>query len=236
MSKELAKKATSEIANAASFGGGLTIEGDDSNGPQLSRIVLYQGTAEEEEMYGEHKRGVFLDALESREIGAEVKFMPIYAWKSWAKFVPGQKAPEYSTRIKAEVPAEDLEWGGDNGNEPPAATESVNVVVVVEGEEWPYLFVFKRTSLKAFNKTVKPIEARRATTGKTPGLYSLTSVDDKSADGKPFKRLACRALGDPTPDVMALGKSVFDAMDSVKVRAEEMAADGSAEVDGDPPF
>lgn len=233
MSKEVTKKENAPIApTAASFGGGLTIEGDEATGPQLSKVVLFQGTAEEEEAYGEHKRGVFLDALESRELGNEIEVMPVYAYKSWAKFVSGQKAPVYSTKIKAEVPPEDLEWGEDNT--PPVATESINVVVIVKGEAWPYLFVFKRTALKAFNKTIKPIEARRAATGKMPGLYQLTTTDDKSADGKPYKRLLCRAIGDPDAETATLAKQVYDAMDSVKERAEELASDGTDTED--PPF
>jgi len=226
MSKEIAEKQETALVTASDFGGGLVIEGQDDTGPQLSRIVMFQGTAEEEEVYGEHKRGVFLDALESRELGTEIEFMPVYAWASWAKFVPGQKAPEYSTRNKAEVPPADLEFGEDGS--PPAATESINVVIVVKGEAWPYLFVFKRTSLRAFSKTVKPVEARRAATGKSPGLYQLASTDDKSADGKPFKRLVCRALGDPDKEVAVLAKKVFDAMDSVKEKAESLADDGSS--------
>ena len=232
MSKEVAQKASSEVMDASAFGGGAIVHGLEDSGPQLSKIVLYQGTAEEEEMYGDHKRGLFLDALESRELGTELKFIPVYMWASWAKFVPGQKAPEYSTKNIAEVPAEDLEWGEDGT--PPAASMSINAVVVVEGEAWPHLFVFKRTGLKAFDKTVKPIENRRQATGKTPGLYQLSSADDKSADGKPFKRLVCRALGDPDGELLQLAKQVFDAMDGVKAKAEEMASDNSQE--DEPPF
>lgn len=232
MSKDITKKASTELVTATDFGGGLTVEGQEDTSPQLSRIVMYQGTAEEEEVYGQHSRGVFLDALESRELGTELEFMPVYAWASWAKFVSGQKAPEYSTRNKSEVPAEDLEFGEDGT--PPAATESINVVIVVQGEAWPYLFVFKRTSLRAFTKTVKPIEARRAATGKTPGLYQLSSTDDKSADGKPFKRLVCRALGDPDAEVATLAKQVYDAMEGVKEKAAALADDGAS--DGEMPF
>lgn len=207
--------------NAQDFGGGLVVQGLDDTTPQLSRVVLFQGTAEEEQMYGEHKRGVFLDALESRELGNEIRIMPISAWASWAKFVKGSSRPEYSHTNMADVPPADLEWGEDGT--PPAATESINLIVAVEGEPWPYLLVFKRTGLKSFNKTIKPIEARRASTGKMPGLYLLGSVDDTSADGKPFKRMTCRSLGDPGQDVAQLAKQVFDALGSYKQQAEQMA-------------
>lgn len=205
--------------DASSFGGSVLAGLDDST-PQLSRVVMYQGTAEEEEMYGQHARGVFLDALEHRELGESIKIMPVALWGSWAKFEPGSKAPVYSTTVKAEVPPQDLEW---IDGQPPAATYSVNAVVVVEGEEWPYLMLFKRTGLKAFDKCIKPIEARRSLQQKTPGLYELGSTDDKSGDGKPFKRLTCRSLGDPGEELAALALTVYRAMDKVKTAAQEMA-------------
>ena len=221
--------------SAQDFGGGLVVQGGDESGPQLSKVVLFQGTAEEEEMYGEHRRGQFLDALESRELGEEIRIMPVYAWKTWAKFVKGEKRPEYSTDDFSAVPPDDLEWGEDGT--PPAVTESINAVVAVQGEAWPYLFVFKRTSLKAFNKTVKPIEARRTATGKMPGLYLLASTDDKSADGKPFKRLTCRSLGDPDAETATLAKKVFDSLDAYKQHAADLADTQDAD-DGEglPPF
>ena len=232
---EVATKQDQPLATAADFGGGVQIEGDEDRGLKLGRVVLFQGTAEEEEMYGDvHKRGDFLDALESRKLGTSIKIMPITGWTSWAKFVQGQKQPIYSTTNKAEVPPEDLEWDGDN---PPAATMSINVVVVVAGEHWPYLLIFKRTALKAWDKGIKPIEARRGTTNKTPGLYELTSVDDKSSVGKPFKRLTARSLGDPDPETLELAMTVYSQVQAVKEKAKDLADDlGDGDVIDEPPI
>lgn len=238
MTTEIKKKNDSDNLpaglDAAAFGGSILTGLEDST-PQLSRVVLYQGTAEEEEMYGEHKRGQFLDALESRELGDKIKIMPVAVWETWAKFEPGSKAPVYSTNNKAEVPAADLEW---QGTTPPAATYSINAVVVVVGEAWPYLITFKRTGLKAFSKCIKPIEARREMQNLTPGLYELASVDDKSGDGKPFKRLTANSLGNPDAETATLAKTVYDALDRVRDQAQKMA-DGQNPFDGDnndPPF
>ena len=215
-----AEQGETSLMKSSDFGGSI-LSGLEETTPQLSRVVLFQGTAEEEEMYGEHKRGQFLDALESRELGASIKIMPVALWQSWARFEQGRKVPVYSTTVKSEVPHQDLEWVNDM---PPAATESINAVVIVQGEPWPYLLTFKRTGLKAFSKTIKPIEARRSMQQKTPGLYELTSVDDKSADGKPFKRMTCRSLGDPDAETTTLAKTVFDALDQVKQQAHKMDA------------
>lgn len=233
--KELATQQDETGMTAADFGGGLQVQGDEDKTPQLSRVALYQGTSEEEEMYGEHKRGVFIDALECRELGTEIKIMPVFAWRSWAKFEPGSSRPVYSTANKSEVPPEDLEWD-DDSKTPPAATESVNVVIVVDGEAWPYLMVFKRTGLKAFEKVISPVEKRRGMTNQTPGMYTLTSVDDKSGDGKPYKRLTARALGNPTPEMASLAKTIFNSMSAVKDKAETMAEETVSESGQDPPF
>lgn len=222
------------VTNAADFGGGLRVEGLEDSGPQLSKITLYQGTAQEQESYGTHERGEFLDALESRRLGKSIKVMPVAAWASWAKFVKGSQTPEYSETNKSRVPPEDLEWGADGT--PPAATMAINVVAVVENEAWPYLLVFKRTGLKAFNKSIRPIEARRSSTGKPPGLYELASIDDKNADGQPFKRLTCRFVGDPDADMQHLAKQVYDSIEAVKERAATMEQDAPQTDTEEPPF
>ena len=224
---EVAKVSENVPALAAGdFGGGMMVEGLDQEGPQLSKVVLYHGTTEEEAEYGEHKRGQFLDALESRELGDKIKIMPVHAWATWTKWQEGQKQPLYSFRDKSLVPAADLIDRDSNGDwMKPAAQMAINMVVVVEGESWPYLLIFKRTALKAYDKTIRPIEARRSMTNKTPGMYELATIDDKSDEGKPYKRLVARSLGDPTPELATLGKQVYDSIERVRQQAEAMADD-----------
>lgn len=231
---ELMKKDETAIATAEDFGGGLQVQGLDDGGPQLSKVILYQGTAQEQEAYGTHERGVFLDALESRELGKTIQIVPIDAWASWAKFEKGSSVPVYSETDKARVPAEDLEWGEDGT--PPAATMAINVVVIVAGEDWPYLFVFKRTGLKAFLKCVRPIEARRAMKNMPRGLYELSSTDDKNADGQPFKRLTCRFVGDPDAEMQANAKAIYQGIEAVKAQAATLEQDAPATDTEDVPF
>lgn len=189
--------------------------------PQLSRLVMFNGTAQEEEAYGEHKKGMYLDALESRELGMSVRIAVVMAWRTFVKWPRGQRTPEYIFTNKSDVPPEDLEFGEDGT--PPAATECINAVVVVEGEEWPYLFIFKKTGLKAFRKCIAPIEKRRAMTGKSLGLYELSSVDDKNSAGEPYKRITAKAVGDPSPELMALVERIRESAGIVQKQAQKMA-------------
>lgn len=218
-----------------SLKGGALITGGSSQ-VQISRLAMYQGTPEEEQTYPDSglKRGDFFDVLEVRRVGVKVQIVPIFGWMSWAKFVKGQRVPVYSHTSKAQVPPEDLEWHDKN---PPEATECVNVVCVAQGEAWPYLMVFKRTGLRAWNKTISPMEARRGAQAKGPGLYELSGVDDKNAFGQAFKRLSARYVGDPTGELLTLAGNVKKNLDAFKKVAEEQAreAEGSSQ-EVDAPF
>jgi hypothetical protein len=211
-------------ASAADFGGGLMVQGKQESGLNLSRVVMFQGTAEEEEMYGQHKRGTFLDALEIRELGPAIKIMPIFAFATWSLWEEVSKVPVQTWYNQKDVPADLLAWTEAGGvRTPPKAQEAINVVCAVDGEPWPYLLVFKRTGLKAWNRTIQPLEGRRGSIGKCPGLYELSSVDDKSGDGKPFKRLTARPAGEPSADTITLARKVFQAQQVLKAKAAEMA-------------
>lgn len=221
---DLAKtEETTALVVPEALQGGALIEGT-SRGPTLSRMAVFQGTAEEDAMYPGHtlKRGDFFDTLEVRRIGPSVKMVPIVGWVSWARFEKGSKIPVYSTTKRSEVPPEDLQW---QENEPPAATESTNLVVVVDGEPWPYLFVFKRTGLEAFNKCIGPMEGRRGSMKKGPGLYELGTKDDKNPSGQSYKRLTARLIGDPTSELLAVATTVHAGMAELRKKAEDMAND-----------
>lgn len=215
------KEAAGALVVPEALQGGAMIEGT-TRGPSLSRMAVFQGTAEEDAMYPGHnlKRGDFFDTLEVRKIGPSVKIVPIMGWVSWACFEKGSKIPVYSTTRRNEVPPEDVQW---NENEPPRATESTNLVVVVEGEAWPYLFVFKRTGLEAFNKCIGPMEGRRGAMKKGPGLYELGTKDDKNPSGQSYKRLTARLIGDPTPELIAIATTVHAGMADLRKKAEDMA-------------
>jgi len=221
---------TKELA-AVGLDTGLSVAGLEGDGPQVSRLTMFNDTAEEKEMYGSHVWGTYIDTLSNEALGEKVQILPIDAWGSWAKWTQGSKAPEYSTKNKADVPPKDLEWDGDRA---PAATQIINVIVLVVGREWPYLFQFKRTGLKAFTKVIAPMEARRGSLRHGPGLYELSSEKDKSADGKPYKRVTARYVGNPPAELIATAITIKSAIASVKARAEAVAdAAHNASTEGD---
>src|SRR6185369_2418284 len=109
--------------------------------------------------YGDgFKRGDFIDALEKRNLGKSIRIIPIAGWMSWSRFVEGQIAPVYSFTDVSKVPAEDLRWTDEGTNrKPPAAVETVNMICLVNDEPYPALVRFKRTGLKAYQRTIEPM-------------------------------------------------------------------------------
>ena len=232
----LAESPAKELATASDFGGGFSVHGKDDAGSNLSRLSLYQGTAEEAAMYGDHPRGAFLDALEIRELGDKVKIMPVFAFARYSVWEQGQRIPVQTWDDQKDVPPDLLQWGEENGKRvPPKAQESVNLICCVEGEQWPYLVVFKRTGLKCFQRTINPLEGRRAAIGKCPGLYELSSIDDKDPNGKPYKRLTARPIGDPPEDMVALALKVFKAQQTVREKATGLSDEHQPSPDGELP-
>lgn len=238
MAKSAAKAALATVeqqipATQGAFNaGGLVVAGKDEAGLNLSRVVLYQGTPKEEEVYGKHDRGTFLDSLDYRALGKEVKIMPVFAFATWAVWEQGASAPAQTWTDQRSVPKDLLEWSEEGGKRiPPQAVESINVVCLVEGQQWPYVIVFKRTGLKAFNRTIAPLEARNASINKPPGLYALSSITDKNGQGQPFQRLTARPAGDPPAAMVALGLKILEARGTVRAKAEQVAADDHAGYD-----
>jgi hypothetical protein len=187
----------------------------------LSRVAMYQGTAEEEAKYGsDFKRGEFIDTLEIRSLGPVIRIVPVAFKAQYAVWVKGQNTPVQSWDDASQVPPELLEWSGEgNTRTPPQAQESVSAIVCVQGEPWPYAMTFKKTSLKAFNQRIQPMEARRAATGQPPGLYELSSIDDKNPDGQPYKRLVAKYVGTPPIELLDLALKVYQSASEFQRRA-----------------
>ena len=230
MGKAAIQKPVSGAIEKPAMGGAL-VEGRDST-MAISRVALFQGTAEEEQMYGsDFKRGEFIETLEKKSLGTSIRIVCVGGWTSFAKFIQGQKAPVYSVRKLADVPKEDREWSGEGANKtPPAVTETVNMVVLVNDDATPSLFLFKRTGLKAYQRTIEPCEAKFGRC-----VYELSSVDDKNASGQPYKRLTARMVKRLTEEdaTTAIVKMIEDQFNKAKAKFEAAATDHDAATKGD---
>jgi hypothetical protein len=218
VSKDLSfKKQEASLALPAEIVGSFTVEGDDSS-TKLGRISLYQGTSQEQAIYGEgvFRRGDFVDCLERRKIASNF-IIPIHAEIKYQRWDDGAKLPAYTYSAKERhlIPAEDLAWDGAN---PPVAAKLIDMVVVVRGEPYPYLFTFKRTALRA-GELILQYEKRRGMKGLRFGMYELGSEDEKNNGGNVFRRLTVKNPVDATEDTFEVLASVTQALAAVKAQA-----------------
>lgn len=202
--------------------GGAMIEGEDAT-LSLGRMALYQGTMEEQARYegSDFKPGDFIDVLEKRKL-ASSRIVPVTAFKTWVKWPQGAMQPEYVHRDKSMVPPEDQAFG-PNG-EPPVAVECINTVVLVEGEPWPYLFVFKKTAIAA-GRDIFKLEARRGSAGQGRGLYELGSKTEQNKAKQSYKKLTMRPVGNCPETLVPLLEQCISQIDRVKSEAENKAAE-----------
>lgn len=221
------------VATADDFGRG-SVAGRGDVAQSISRVVAYQGTPKEEEKYGRHDRGTFLDALDASELGMSIRIMPAFSYATYELWESkDDQKPAKVWGDRKDVPADLLEWAdGPNGKRiPPKVREIISAIVVVQSKEtgdwltlpYPFLLQFKSTALPAFDRTIGPVEARRAMQGKCPGLYEVSTVKDTNGSGQPYQRITARPAGDPPADVVELAKVVFRQAAAARKAAEAVA-------------
>lgn len=227
-------KAEQEKAIAAFKADSAGFDGDNSLA--LGRASMCYGTPEEEKLYGPvgAKRGVLIDVLEKRAL-ASTRIVPLYGWEDRCFWPKDAKAPVYVYKFADyhKIPAEHLVDGTDAAGKylPPLASKRYNWVCMVEGEQFPYLFTFKRTSMKA-GEFIRTMEARRASRKMGSALYALGLEDAQSQDGKAYKRLVASVVGDVPPAMIADVSLLRSGLSAIKAKAETMAAE-AGDVDAD---
>lgn len=217
-----AEQAQQSIALPENLRGGATVEGLDDGQSLIGRMAMYNGTTEEQAAYEgcNFNPGDFIDVLEKRKL-ASSRVVPLGAFVSWMYWPQGSKQPEYNVRSKAEVPPEHLEW---IGGKPPLASQCLNAMLAVDGEPWPYLFVFKRTGCKA-GELIFRLEGRRGAVNKGRGMYELGSKKEKNAAGQTYHELTARPVGDCPASLVELVEGYEKSKHVTLAKAEAMTND-----------
>lgn len=212
MGQEIERKSEAGLATSGPrIGHGGMVTGRRESAQQdygLSRLVMYTGTAEDVQNYGEDfKRGEFLDDLEKTSFGMKVRIAVVGAWATYSRFDKGQRAPVYSYKGWDNVPASvraDFEFTKDatGKSNAPAGTETINAIVLIQNDDEsinpsPYLFRFKRTGMPAWDGK-NGIERYDQRFGVC--LHELSSVVEKNASGQPYNRLTSRMVVKLAPD------------------------------------
>jgi hypothetical protein len=210
--------------------GGATVEGLEDSQTLIGRMAMYNGTTEEQATYEGcgFQPGDFIDVLERRKLSTS-RIVPLGAFVSYLHWPQGAKQPLYNVRHKSEVPAEHLEW---IDGKPPMATQCLNAMVAVEGEPWPYLFVFKKTGYKA-GELIFRLEGRRGAISKGRGLYELGSKKEKNAAGQTYHELTSRPVGDCPDSLVPLVEGYEANKTQTMAKAATMASDQPTPDGGD---
>lgn len=209
---------------------GATIEGENPAG-KMGRLALYQGTMQEQTIYEgcDFKPGDYIDVLERRKVASN-RIVPIWAFKTWVRWSKDAKIPDYVAKSPSDVPKGDLDW---KDGKPPAASVCINAIILVEGEAFPYLFIFKRTGLRA-GDLLFTLESRGSS------VYELGSTVDKNAVGQAFRRVSVKHAG-KCPDELKPIRDHWKALvkasvEEYRAKATEAVEPEEAEGSDTPPF
>jgi hypothetical protein len=220
---ELAKKDIASTALTSTNAPLPTLSGFEESDFKIPVAWLCQGSGEEMEDYPNAVRGAVCSKLFGTPLPS-TRFAVIEGWMSWAKFVKGNKQPEYNVTDKADVPAVDLEWSeeADGKRIPPIATQTMNFILLFEGlEEVPHVFRFKKTSFKAGQQLATMVRFLRGR------MFEFgDNVVETNSEGQKYL----------VPTVRASDQPITDAMVAVMSAYNESKQQGRVTVDDDVPI
>jgi hypothetical protein len=193
------------------------LEGGDRDDQIMPRIHMFQGLPAEVKEYGKgYSPGDLINTV-TREKIEQRNFIPILGYKEWLRWKePRGTGLEYKKRIKTDVPPEDLVWNEaetDPKKRQPRATETINWLVMFDGDAMPVVLGFSRTSLNA-GKTINTLETMRGNRG--PGLYSF-DFREKSNDKGAWVTPVIRPVGDPSPEMVQIANLLFESFSGTTI-------------------
>jgi len=202
----------------------------------LPKLHLYQAAGKEKEYYGEHRAGNWVNGATLEEIdGMEDRvIVPIFAYKEtqvwWARKKPDGTKPGGSGFVATfptarEVPGEYRE------NLDYAVYNVLNYVVLVSGEDFPMVMIFKSTSYRN-GQAFATLTQARATMGRGLGAYKLRHRPKSNDDGSwlsPYVQPA----GDAPDDMVTLAEAFATAFAGGRIEVVDPEAAKKATRGGD---
>lgn len=115
---------------------------------RLPRVALLQALSPQLNENDTLKAGMFYNTLLQEPIPSPLVFTPVFIFKNVIKYNPRESGGGIiykTTNFTPEV-IRDCQWDGMNK---PLATEFINAVVLVKGQDIPLIISFSKTSLKS---------------------------------------------------------------------------------------
>lgn len=185
---------------------------------ELPTLHLFQDVGKECEVYGEHPKGTWVNSQTQEEVDVADKLVvPVTGYKTveaWWKrdaadgqgFVGRWNRPD-------EVPRD------VQGNDDVSVYSIINYIVLVEGQDQPFLMRFTSTSYRV-GKALATLELTRAATGRPLGAYGLSTRIASNDQGKWFAPVF-RPTGDAPGDTADLAGMFAKAFSGRVVEAPE---------------
>lgn len=115
---------------------------------RLPRVALLQALSPQLNENDQLKAGMFYNTLLQETIPQPMVFTPVFIFKNVIKYRPREEGGGiiYKTTNYTPDVIKDCQWDGTNK---PLATEFINAVVLVKGQDIPLIVSFCKTSLKS---------------------------------------------------------------------------------------
>lgn len=115
---------------------------------RLPRIALLQALSPQLNENDALKAGMLFNTLTQEALPAPVEFTPVFVFKNVIKYRPREEGGGiiYKTTQFTEDVIKDCQW---ESTTKPVATEFINAVALIKGEDIPVIISFSKTSLKS---------------------------------------------------------------------------------------
>jgi len=186
---------------------------------RLPRVALLQSKSPQVERE-EAKAGQFLNTLTQEVIESPVIFTPVFVFKNVIKYKPREQGGGIiykTTNFTPEV-IKDITWDGATK---PAATQFINAVVLVKGQDIPLIISFSMTSFKTGQDLLTLIQL----SGQAWKFhYALESVKAANAKGS-YYVMRVKRLRPTDADTIIEAVSLYDQVKGMSIDTDFEGAD-----------
>lgn len=202
------------------------VEGATAQDITVPLAHLYQDTPQERKNIGSHYNQGDLVNIITLEPVTATKFCVLNGWIDYED--KRENAPVRVSRNPADWPDDDHKFlDRADGKKPhPAVTKRMNFAVLFEGEDWPVVLRFKKTSLKAGRNLNTMLMMQRAKG--TFGLFEYGTKEEAGTQG-PYMVPVVKPAGLPTPEHKVKAEELYSMINNVEVKVDE----GDASFDPD---
>lgn len=209
------------------------MEGEDKQDVTIPLAHLYQDSAKERQVFGSgYNLGDLINIVTLQPMTA-TKFCVIDGYIDFAD--QRKDSPVRVSRSAADWPEADHAFAdrGDGKPPHPYVTRRMNFLVLFEGEDWPVILRFKKTSIQA-GRNLNMMLKMQSSKG-TVGLYEYL-VKPGNSDKGAYVVPQIKLLGAAPADMAEHVRSIRESLSGKSVTVEEGAVGTEGGNDDESPF